>query len=460
MRQSKLLFMKTLERPRLTREFLEKRRPSDSASSIKEIDVNKYKQLGVNTLFLDVEGTIVEHNGWKIDQEVVDKVSEFRQAGFNKVVIITNKKPNDEFTFVKINSWAQQIGADLVFTPESKQERTPHPDILLKAAVALGIEPKQALMVGDKVTGGIMAANAAGMYSVLVERRGEKDTLGNKYVRRPYEEKLMEGMGDTEGPFQLNTPPSYVINDLPQKMELPAWTEDIDPELLTKSKIVNFGRYRAASIAVVGGVTLPFQDARKAIKDHYYEHGRAHADTATRVRRVAGYGVGALIILDEIEWARYGTIGAKLLDVYDGPSARAHKNGATAKGAVDDRQADRENSRATVVPAVATGRLKKRHLVAREASEKAMERVRAHYKARGVDVRARGPGKWAAAVEDIAEVSMLSDKNPEWIQYTADAVKIGRVPVYAVLWEMEARKRERELPLFEAAKAELLADGA
>lgn len=433
--------------------FLERRRPTEVKQSITEIDPNKYQKLGVNTLFLDAEGTFIENDGWKIDQEVIDKIGRFREAGFENVVIVTNKKPKDERTFVKMNYWAHQLGADIVFTPETKRERKPHPDLLLKAAAHLGVTPDQVLMVGDKLTADIQAANAAGMYSVFVKKRGEKDLWGDEKLRRPLEEQLLEEIAKLDTPFQLRKSPRYTKDDSHEKQAVPAWMNTIDPQLIKKSKIVNLGPMRAASIEVEGRL---FPGVRRAVKNHYYEHGRTHADVATKMRRVAGNIAGGLILGDRIREARGAVIVGKVTDVYDGPSARGHKYGATSEGGVADYEADRENTRSTVLPAVVKGRVRARHALVRTAADELMKPIRTYYKKRGVDTKAGWPGKGAAALEDAAEVSMLTDGNPEWLQYAADVAKVARVPVYVLLWERAARKLERERFLFEDAKKALL----
>lgn len=439
--------------PQRKEAFLERRRPTEVKQSITEIDPNKYRELGVTTLFLDGDGTFIEHDGWNVDQEVIEKITSFREAGFENVVIVTNKKPKDECTFVKLNYWAHQIGADLVFIPETKRERKPHPDLLLKAAARLGVEPRQVLMVGDKLTADIQAANDAGMYSGFVAKRGKKDLWGDQKLRRPLEAQLLEEIEALDTQFQLRRSPRYTIDDLPEYQSLPAWMDKIDSRLIERSKIVNLGPQRAASIEVEGKL---FPGLRRAIKHHYYEHGRTHADVATKMRRVAGNIAGGLILGDRIREARGAVIVGKLTDVYDGPCARSHKYGATPEGGVADYESDRANTRSTVLPAVVKGRVKARHPIARMLGDEIMKLVRDHYRSRGVDTKAGWPGKGAAFFEDVSEVSMLTERNPELLQYAADVVKILRVPAYMVLWEMKARKLDREKSFFEEAKKALL----
>ena len=446
--------------------FLDQYRASEkTAPGITAIDFEKYKEKGVTTLLLDAEGTFVRHDGWQVDQDVIDKI---KNAGFEHIAIVSNKKPKDERTFVKLNYWAHQIGADIIVTPESKSERKPHPAMLEKALVAFHVRPDQALMVGDKRTADIKAANAAGTHSVHVERHGEQDLAGDRYLRRPLERGIgwklkrekRRSEKESQATVEQGTDAQIILfprqEDAPQP-HLPTWTESIDPALLAKSKIVNLGGQV---------ITLPQKEqvipkgkiaqSKEEYKAFMRENGRTVANTLSWSR----LGLTLLEVgLDLANKPRAARVANGLATLTDGEGvfARMDKDGPSKEGGELDHRIDKASSALRSLSQYKTGRARTiRHAALRIASDAIMSAIRPNYNARGIDTKA-SIGKIPTVAVGAAENVAYSESNPEWVQNTADVLKVARVPAYILIWEKKDRKQKREQEIFTKAKAELLA---
>jgi predicted HAD superfamily phosphohydrolase YqeG len=445
--------------------FLEQYRASEkTAPGINAIDFEKYKKKGVTTLLLGAEGTFIHYDGWNVDQEVIDRI---KNSEFEHVAIVFNKKPKDERTFVKLNYWAHQIGADIVVTPESKNELKPHPAILEKALVAFNVRPDQALMVGDR-TADIKAANAAGTYSVHVERYGKQDLVVDR-LRHPLERGIgwrlkkekhraeRESRQVTEEGADAQVIMFSRQEDASQQ-HLPKWTESINPALLAKSKIVNLGGRSITRLEQSQRVpTTILEKVYHAYIQYMRKHGREVATTITWARLFGTAVEVGLAIANKPKAAR---VANGILAIADGEGtfARMDERGGSEEGAILDPRVDKVRSAALSI----TQRFKKyikttRHAATRVATDLLNDRVREYYKRFGVDVKAILPSRIATGLVGVAENAAYSPSDTEKLQNAADMLKVARIPINIVVWERERRKLEREQEIFNKAKSELLA---
>jgi HAD superfamily hydrolase (TIGR01662 family) len=456
--------------------YLDKYRPTTRVSNINEIDFAGFRERGVNTLLLDAEGTIVHQNGWDIDQGIIDNI---KSQGFDNIAIVTNKRPKNEKEFVRLNHWAQQLGENaVVFAPTSRSERKPSSKMLLKAAVHFGIKPDEALVVGDKLTSDILAANRTGMWSAKVDRLGREDLPGDRVVRRPIERgiEVRVGRDAKNNPF-IKPPESkagLALSTLSVDVgrvasERPEWFDNAPDDFWDKSRIVGYGLPDVLLPSQVIGLvslgrseahginemnqTLQTVDASVAekldsmLEDYLYEHGREVADLVTKIRRDGSFVVAGLLLLGMRKTAAVVYAGLIATDGIDGYAARRHKDGATADGAADDQEADKKASRRVELAEVITGRLDPIHFLLREASNEYMNRVsRPIYKNSGHDVKATMSGKLATVFVNVAEIISMVTKDTLWgdlIQEIATGMKLGRIPLSQRTWELNKRDNDR-----------------
>jgi putative hydrolase of the HAD superfamily len=75
-----------------------------------------------------------------------------------------------------------QLAADALLTSASHGKTKPHESIFLAILELLGVEPSEALMVGDTLDEDVEGAKAIGMSAVLVDREGRYPAQENRVI--------------------------------------------------------------------------------------------------------------------------------------------------------------------------------------------------------------------------------------------------------------------------------------
>src|SRR5258706_15281183 len=112
------------------RKTVDRFRPRDVAVDLTRVDVAPYVAKGVNTLILDAEGTFVTTKGWDVADAMKVHIAKQRELGIKNIAVISNNTPKNRADWVRLTSWAEQIGADAVFVPLDPSERKPAPTLL------------------------------------------------------------------------------------------------------------------------------------------------------------------------------------------------------------------------------------------------------------------------------------------------------------------------------------------
>jgi phosphatidylglycerophosphate synthase len=232
------------------------------------------------------------------------------------------------------------------------------------------IPREQTLMIGDKRTADIKAANKAGVESIWVEKpHGEEDLLGDRVLRRPvekymhkYEEwkKRRQPVGTEESETQIIVPREVIVYKTlhtTQPENLPEWKDQIDEKIWQKSKIVNLGGPVIENVSL-NDVKNAEEEATSASElskmlhdvgekygkqfdDFMLEHGRKIATASTLARIPLAVIVAGLILTDRPVLAQ-GAHGAALFtDWLDGWASRKSKEGGTKEGGKLDQRVDK-----------------------------------------------------------------------------------------------------------------------
>ena len=474
---------------------LDKYRPMRTVANITEFDFAEYKRQsnkegeGV-TLLLDAEGTFVRHGQWEVDEDIKDYLKVHKEAkNIKQIAIITNAMPTDEEAFLKINSWAQQIGAELVLTPLTADERKPAPHMYLKALAALGVSDDDALVFGDKLTADIQGANAAGIRSVFVKRLGKEDLPGDRLLRRPIE-TLIHWKGKTKDASHMDR--DQTVFEYPQKPESvkPDWMEGMvhGDELWKRSRIVGFGKTgvelpkdvldnlpKGHSMNVDVGEILGNIDPKfKAQYDSIvktrdailYDHGRQIADTLTNSRLFGGPIVGGLILADRYDDAKKAFASFTLTDLFDGPIARSSEGGATAEGGWRDQFFDKVQSVFIETALAHQGRITRTDAWTRIGRDVVIDLVRKSKNKKGVDTKAVMAGKVAFFVQALSQFYAMtehSQNNPrvnKSVQRFATGLKVASGVISPIVWEKRYKRETEDMARMEIARAELMVEAA
>lgn len=393
------------EKP-LRKSFLDRYRPTTTTKNITDIDLSPFIAKGINTLLLDAEGTFVPYKGQNVPEDIKTYIAKQRLAGIDNIAIVTNSRPIDEESRIRLNGWTSQIGADAIFSPRNWYEHKPAPNMLLEAVTHFNIKPEQALVIGDKLTADIKAANAAGIDSIWIEKPlGDKDMLLDKVIRRRAEKGLR-------------------------------WLQTKDPEKSDPKPI----------------------PGKTKFDEFMANHGRTIADTATWVRLASGPAIAGLILTDH---PRASQISHAILvggtDFIDGKAARRSKDGETKTGGKIDQRVDKITSAIIEGALVAKRRIHPIHPIARIGRDLVITSLRKKYDAQGIDTKASWIGKIAFASQFLADnyaMSNHSRRHPKInnvVQWLATGIKVGSIPVYINIWE----KKKEEKKISDKVKTEI-----
>ncbi len=245
-------------------DYIESYWPDQQENSILSVDTKELIKAGIDTLFLDVEGSLTHYDGWIIPDDVLNWIATARENGIQNIVLITNKRIKtsadgrpDETDLVQVQGWATQVGADIVLTDAHK----PSTESLQKAAQELDLHESQIAFVGD-TSDDMLAANLFGAHSIYLRDPyafGDYDHPARRYAGRLRDDliyaylesrplrggrqyrtaeearEILEGMIDKE---PVTSPTETAFNRVSKEGENTAFTEYVK----NQAQIVGFGR--------------------------------------------------------------------------------------------------------------------------------------------------------------------------------------------------------------------------
>ena len=132
-------------------------KPDFNLVSVKDIDVDLLYQQGVRAILFDLDSTVMASKSGAFEPwvlEMFDKLSEKFV-----VAILSNNKKVEYIEKAKVQCSIDVIG----------HANKPSPKILLNYLVSKNIEPKNAIMVGDRPLTDILAGKLAGTKTILVD---------------------------------------------------------------------------------------------------------------------------------------------------------------------------------------------------------------------------------------------------------------------------------------------------
>lgn len=174
--------------------MLAKFKPTWMVKSIYAVSPQQLKQHGIRAVFSDLDNTLIAWNNPDGTPKLHRWMAELNQAGIPLIVISNNSKK-------RVAKAVASLG--LPFIARSMK---PFSFGITHARKKLGLKNREVVMVGDQLMTDIIAANQAGVYSILVKPlistdkwitvpnrllgRGVWQLLKKKYPNLKWEEKL------------------------------------------------------------------------------------------------------------------------------------------------------------------------------------------------------------------------------------------------------------------------------
>ncbi len=195
-------------------------KPDFIASSVKSITPEALFGIGVKTLSLDVDGSIMAHHDREIPPEILEHLKMIGGSGI-RIAFSSNAYNGRVDELLTI---AATIREDVkVVTPASvspsadekiiKKYRKPNPAMITEVARQTGVEVSEVLHCGDQAFKDVLAANRAGACSLLVARYGEGGDWRVEFIQRPIEGAVLPlfGVRSLRRQLVMKPPTDYEI---------------------------------------------------------------------------------------------------------------------------------------------------------------------------------------------------------------------------------------------------------
>lgn len=153
-------------------------RPSEEAPSIQGIDYGRLWREGIRAVLFDLDNTLCLWRKGSLDQATKDLLRELRTRGFRIAVLTNAQLPPDS-----------QIPEELLLLgiPIIERARKPLPFGFRRALRALGVNAREALVIGDQLLTDVLGGKVLGLRTVLVpplSPREARRTRVNRVLER------------------------------------------------------------------------------------------------------------------------------------------------------------------------------------------------------------------------------------------------------------------------------------
>jgi uncharacterized protein len=146
---------------------------------------------GLKGLVLDVDETIVPRSIKQLSDEVLPWIMAAK-AVTPQIWLVSNNPSVSRI---------ERIGK-ILNTPYIARAGKPSRYHLRRAVEAMGLQPEQVGMVGDRLFTDVLAGNRLGMFTVLVQPMPSPETMGQKYRVHALEFKISRALGADLGPYK------------------------------------------------------------------------------------------------------------------------------------------------------------------------------------------------------------------------------------------------------------------
>jgi len=134
--------------------------PQYAFRDITDVKADFLKQLGIKFLMLDLDNTLAAYDEHVLDDGIAQWITEITDSGVELFVISNSTRKH------RVTSFSESIGVRFIM-----QSCKPSPKSLHKAMESAGYDSKVSALAGDQILTDTLAANFAGVTSILVRPR-------------------------------------------------------------------------------------------------------------------------------------------------------------------------------------------------------------------------------------------------------------------------------------------------
>jgi hypothetical protein len=134
--------------------------PHHAFRNLTDITPDFLQQLGTKFLMLDLDNTLAAYDEHSLSEGIAGWSGKLKDSGIRLFIISNSTRRN------RVETFAKELGADFVMN-----SRKPSPKGLLRAMESSGFNAGESALVGDQVFTDTLAANRAGVISIVVQPR-------------------------------------------------------------------------------------------------------------------------------------------------------------------------------------------------------------------------------------------------------------------------------------------------
>ncbi|MEN9406231.1 MAG: hypothetical protein RLZ12_515 [Bacillota bacterium] len=149
--------------------------PNLYLGSIYQLQANKLKQKGIDTILIDLDNTLVTHVAEVPEPALSTWIVKMKAAGFKMIIISNNTKR-------RVSRWANKL-----CLPYIHLARKPFRSSFKQALGILNSAPHQAAVMGDQLCTDILGGNRMMLFTILVKPLSATDswpTRLNRYIEK------------------------------------------------------------------------------------------------------------------------------------------------------------------------------------------------------------------------------------------------------------------------------------
>ncbi len=147
-------------------------RPKEILDIFTDLDMDRYIQMGFDTVLLDIDNTIAVPNTGGCDERAAQFIRKLQEKGF-RVVIFSNNTED------RVKMFIGDIGVDY-----HHLALKPLPFSYRAVCRRMGTKPERTLVLGDQLLTDILGANLSGCYGIYCRQLQEQDSAWTGFNRR------------------------------------------------------------------------------------------------------------------------------------------------------------------------------------------------------------------------------------------------------------------------------------
>lgn len=153
--------------------------PDMYVKSLKNIDIDKLKKMGIKALIFDLDNTLVPWGSDQVAEETFRWFKEIHEKGFKTCIVSNNSQERVE----KL--------CRLLDIPGIHKASKPRRRAFLKALRMLEVKAGETAMVGDQVFTDVLGAKRLGFYTILVVPMSRREFIGTRFFNRQLEKLVL-----------------------------------------------------------------------------------------------------------------------------------------------------------------------------------------------------------------------------------------------------------------------------